>query len=337
MAGDWAVLAHGIGGDAADATPVEFVRLGFDHMVLGWDHLLFIAGVILVCRSWVLAAKMISVFVVGHSTTLILASVLGWGLDPTLVDLVIALSVIFVGGYGLSGRALDVRSFGAIVLGFGLFHGFGLAARLDELGLPEDGRLLKVVAFNVGVELGQLAAVAALAAAAYIVGKLIAVSDTTRLVLAGGVALGGAAASVLVLLQLLNPPLGEPTNLAISERSSCVLAERTREFLTTGTHPAEVFTEPTADSPMNDFGHTMGDGFVIVLYPRDLPSRDVDTLRTYVTSERGEFVLAGPNPDDSEHVEVHNLYETLTCDALEMGPLVEYRDAWIASVEEDLA
>jgi hypothetical protein len=94
-----------------------------------------------------------------------------------------------------------------------------------------------------------------------------------------------------------------------------------------------LFTEPSDPAPMDDFGHTMGDGFVIVLYPQNAATDDIDTLRTYINSDQGEFVLAGPHPDDSDRFEIHNLYETLTCEKLEMGNLVDYRNAWIESVE----
>ena len=166
-------LAHGIGHGASDASVFGFIGLGFEHMLLGWDHLLFIAGMILVCRNWWLAAKMITLFVVGHSTTLILASVFGFGLNPTLVDLVIAASVLFVGYLAISGQELDFKIFGAIVLGFGLIHGLGLAARLDDIGLPDDGKLARVIGFNVGIELGQLTAVAAYAAIGYVAAKIL--------------------------------------------------------------------------------------------------------------------------------------------------------------------
>lgn len=330
------VQAHGIGANAADSEAWEFIQFGFEHMLLGWDHLLFIAGVIIVCRNWWLAAKMITIFVVGHSATLILASGLGWGVDPTLVDFIIAVSVLFVGGWALAGRPADLKIFGSVVLGFGLIHGLGLAARLDEVGLPS-GSYLKVIAFNLGIELGQLTAVLAFAALTYVGAKLVSAKDTARQVLSGGVIAGGVLACVVVLLAIVNPPLGEPTRLALSDGSSCELTERTREFGSIGKHPNNIFTEPGDEAPMDDFGHTMGDGFVIVLYPEDLPTADLDTLRGYVTSEEGEFVLAGPDPVASDKIAVHNLYETLTCDKLELETLVEYRDVWIKSVEEDLA
>lgn len=332
------VLAHGIGDDAAEASTAEFIRLGFEHMLLGWDHLLFIAGMILICRNWWLAAKMITVFVVGHSTTLILASVMGWGLDPALVDLVIAISVLFVGFLAIADRKVDLRIFGAVVFAFGLIHGLGLAARLDAIGLPEEGKLARVLAFNLGIELGQLTAVLAYAALAYVVIKVLGdASDRGRQIASGIVVLGGSAALVLTMFAILNPPLGKPTQLALPEDSTCSLGERTKEFPTVGgAHPQQLFTEPSDDSPMEDFGHTMLDGFVIVLYPQDTATDDIDTLRAYVSSEEGEFVLGGPNPEPSEIFEIHNLYETMECGELEMDNIADYRNTWIKSVQDSL-
>jgi HupE / UreJ protein len=177
--------SHGIGGGAADASAMEFVRLGFEHMLLGWDHLLFIAGMIVVCRNWWLSVKMISLFVLGHSATLILASVLDWGLHPTLVDLVIAMSVLFVAFFGVSRRAVDFTKFGVVVLSFGLIHGLGLAARLDKIGLPDDGKLTKVIAFNIGIELGQLSVVLGYAALGFVAAKVLATTDRARQIASG--------------------------------------------------------------------------------------------------------------------------------------------------------
>lgn len=327
-------LAHGIGHDASDASPLGFVRLGFEHMLLGWDHLLFIAGVIVVCRNWWLAAKMITVFVIGHSTTLILASVLGVGLDPTLVDLVIAVSVIFVGYFAVSGREINFRLFGAIVFGFGLIHGLGLASRLEDIGLPDEGKLARVIGFNIGIELGQLTAVLAFAAIAYVASQVL--DDTSRagLVAGGVVLLGGVAAVVFVLFRMLNPPFGEPTELALPARSTCTLAERTAAFSTLGGgHPAQSFTEPSDRAPMDDFSHTIVDGYLIVLYPQSASTDDTDTLRTWVNSENGATVFSGPNPETTDRFEAHTLYETLSCEELEMGPLVDFQTAWLATLD----
>jgi hypothetical protein len=98
--------------------------------------------------------------VAGHSITLLIATLAGWQLDPTLVDVVIALSVVYVGVRGVAGGPANLRRDGAIVFAFGLVHGLGLSTRLQDLGLPDDGLAVRVLLFNVGVEIGQLTAIA---------------------------------------------------------------------------------------------------------------------------------------------------------------------------------
>jgi len=133
------------------------------YMVTGYDHLLFLLGVIFYLRTLAAIAIYVSLFALGHSITLILGVLLGLDVNPYLVDAVIGLSVAYKGfdnlrGFEtLFGDAPDTR---IAVLVFGLFHGLGLATKLRDLGLREDGLLVNLVSFNVGVELGQLAALA---------------------------------------------------------------------------------------------------------------------------------------------------------------------------------
>src|SRR5829696_2403173 len=154
-------FAHGLaGGYDPGRAVIDYVWLGFWHMLAGWDHLLFIAGILLLARNVRTAAKLISLFVLGHGITLLTATLAGWKLDPTLVDAVIALSLVWVGVQGFRGRPQDLRLTGAIILAFGLVHGLGLSTRLQDLGLPESGVAIRVILFNVGVEIGQLTALA---------------------------------------------------------------------------------------------------------------------------------------------------------------------------------
>src|SRR5215213_564504 len=151
-----AAFAHGVGGTSE--TAYGFIWLGVQHMLLGWDHLLFVGGVALLAGTWRRAAKLISVFAIGHSITLFTATVAGWHVNPVLVDIAVALSLVFVGVVGLIGRPTDWTWFTAVVLAFGLVHGLGLATRLQALGLPPDGTISRVLAFNLGVEIGQVVA-----------------------------------------------------------------------------------------------------------------------------------------------------------------------------------
>lgn len=160
--------AHEIGGaDAAFVArangpdPGPFIYLGAKHMVTGYDHLLFLIGVIFFLFRLRQIALYVSLFSLGHSATLLAGVFLGWRADPHLVDAAIGLSVVYkafenLGGFRtLFGVQPDPR---AAVFGFGLIHGLGLATKLQALNLRPEGLLANLVAFNVGVELGQLLA-----------------------------------------------------------------------------------------------------------------------------------------------------------------------------------
>jgi HupE / UreJ protein len=165
-------LAHGVAegdkGYIQEITGVHvmpFVYLGAKHMVTGYDHLLFLAGVIFFLYRLKDIGLYVSLFALGHSTTMLLGVYLGIGINPYLIDAVIGLSVVY--------KALDnlgafQRWFGfqpdtkAATLIFGLFHGFGLATKIQDYDVPPDGLLPNLLAFNVGVEIGQLLALGAI-------------------------------------------------------------------------------------------------------------------------------------------------------------------------------
>jgi len=160
-------FGHGVaGGDASflsTATGVQFfpyMYLGAKHMFTGYDHLLFLAGVIFFLYRLKDVAVYVTLFAVGHSITL-LAGILGnIHANPYIVDAIIGLSVVYkafdnMGGFTQMG--LQINNKAAVFL-FGLAHGFGLSTKLQELSLSEDGLVPNMIAFNLGVEVGQLAA-----------------------------------------------------------------------------------------------------------------------------------------------------------------------------------
>ena len=167
-----AALAHGVAeGDAQflEQNPgralAAFVYLGAKHMITGYDHLLYLAGVIFFLYRTRDIAIYVTLFAVGHSVTL-LAGVLGEiNVNVYLVDALIGLSVVYkafenLGGFRkFFGRQPDPR---AAVFCFGLAHGFGLATKLQALALSDDGLVANILSFNIGVELGQLMALAIL-------------------------------------------------------------------------------------------------------------------------------------------------------------------------------
>lgn len=163
-------LAHAIGGkDAAfvgatrGPAPGPFLYLGAKHMVTGYDHLLFLLGVIFFLRRLRDIVLYVSLFSLGHSITLLSGVLIGFGLNAYLVDAVIGLSVAYkafdnLGGFeSLIGTRPDPR---VMVLGFGLIHGLGLATKLEELHLHPQGLVVNLVSFNIGVEIGQVLALA---------------------------------------------------------------------------------------------------------------------------------------------------------------------------------
>lgn len=166
------LLAHGVAeGDAAfiqgnkGVQFIPFVYLGAKHMVSGYDHLLFLFGVIFFLYRLKDVGVYVSLFAVGHSVTLLWGVLNNTEVSPYIVDAIIGLSVVYKGFDNLDGfKSLfgyqpDTK---AAVLIFGFFHGFGLATKLQDFTLSEDGLVANIVAFNVGVELGQLMALSAI-------------------------------------------------------------------------------------------------------------------------------------------------------------------------------
>ncbi len=148
---------------ASGLNPIAFIYLGAKHMVTGYDHLLFLFGVIFFLYRMKEVALYVTLFAVGHSVTLLLGVLAGIHANAYAIDAVIGLSVVY--------KALDnldafQRWFGfrpdprSAVFAFGLAHGFGLAAKLQEFTISPDGLVGNIVAFNVGVEAGQLLALA---------------------------------------------------------------------------------------------------------------------------------------------------------------------------------
>ena len=175
-----AAFVEGVSGVAVGV----FGYLGAKHMFTGLDHVLYLVGVVFYLRRLRDVLVYVTLFTAGHSLTLLVGVLAGWRMDAHLVDAVIGLSVVYkafenVGGFvrgprpalaGVSGGAVGVGepSFAPdprlAVFAFGLCHGMGLATRVQELQLSDEGLLVNLVSFNVGVEIGQLLALAAVVA-----------------------------------------------------------------------------------------------------------------------------------------------------------------------------
>jgi hypothetical protein len=165
-------FAHGVSGadkafleQASGRQLIVFMYLGAKHMVTGYDHLLFLFGVVFFLYRLREVAGYVTLFAIGHSVTLLYGVLAEVHINAHLVDAIIGLSVVY--------KALDnlgafQRWFGfqpdtkLAVLVFGFFHGFGLATKLQDFELSRDGLVANILAFNVGVELGQLLALSAI-------------------------------------------------------------------------------------------------------------------------------------------------------------------------------
>jgi hypothetical protein len=140
----------------------EYIELGTTHMLTGYDHLLFLFGVMFFLTKFKDILKFITAFTIGHSITLVFATLYTIQANYFLVDAVIALTVCYKGFDNLDGfkKYFQVKapSLVGMVFAFGLIHGFGLSTRLQQLPLGDDGIILRILAFNVGVEVGQVVA-----------------------------------------------------------------------------------------------------------------------------------------------------------------------------------
>lgn len=142
---------------------LDFIWVGAEHMLTGYDHLLFLFGVVFFLRKFSSIVAFITAFTLGHVLVLLGATFAGVSANAHLIDAFIALTVVYKGFENLDGfsRWLAVKAPNLIymVFLFGLVHGFGLSTQLQGLVLAEDSALVgKIVLFNVGVELGQIAA-----------------------------------------------------------------------------------------------------------------------------------------------------------------------------------
>ena len=163
-----AAAAHGVEGRDADflksvtgPVPGPFMYLGAKHMVTGYDHLLFLVGVIFFLYRMRDVAIYVTCFAIGHSVTLLTGVLSGIHVNPYLVDALIGLSVVYKAFDNLDGFKTLLGwqpNTKFAVLGFGLIHGFGLATKLQDFKLAANGLVTNMVSFNIGVELGQLVA-----------------------------------------------------------------------------------------------------------------------------------------------------------------------------------
>jgi hydrogenase/urease accessory protein HupE len=163
-----AQTVHGTPGSAPASAPVtvvqadhspwssigDFVLLGIEHILTGYDHIAFLIGLIVIGLSFKEVLKIITAFTIAHSITLLLAALQIISLNSRFVESVIALSICYIALENLFRK--EVRYRWVITFCFGLVHGFGFASALQELIVGKSNLILSVISFNFGVETGQL-------------------------------------------------------------------------------------------------------------------------------------------------------------------------------------
>ena len=142
----------------SESTSLGFIRLGVEHIWTGYDHLLFLFALLIVCRSFRSIVGIISCFTLAHSLTLALATLNVVNMPSRLVEPAIAASIVFVGAENLWRRGEEPRGRWALTFAFGLIHGFGFASVLRDLGVGQgsEGIAMPLFTFNLGVEIGQV-------------------------------------------------------------------------------------------------------------------------------------------------------------------------------------
>jgi hypothetical protein len=164
------VFAHGVTGrDAAFVQSIDgpaigaFMYLGAKHMVTGYDHLLFLVGVIFFLYRLKDVLLYVSLFTFGHSATLLLGVLGNIHANAFIIDAIIGVSVVYKAFENIGGfERLSIRPNTKVAVTiFGLFHGFGLATKLQEFTISQNGLLTNIVSFNLGVEIGQMLALTA--------------------------------------------------------------------------------------------------------------------------------------------------------------------------------
>ncbi|MER9407899.1 HupE/UreJ family protein [Mesorhizobium caraganae] len=144
---------------------LPFIYLGAKHMVTGYDHILFLFGVIFFLYRMKHIGIYVSLFALGHSTTMLLGVYFNVGINSYIIDAIIGLSVVYKAfdNMGAFQRWLGFQPNTKVAtLVFGFFHGFGLSTKIIEYNISSDGLVPNLLAFNVGVEIGQLLALGAI-------------------------------------------------------------------------------------------------------------------------------------------------------------------------------
>jgi len=206
----------------------------------------------------------------------------------------------------------------------------------------------RLIAFNVGIEIGQLTAIVGILAVAAVVSMLFKNRHDvalTKVAFAALFAVGSMTPPFLTLNEFRSVD-GDASSVALPEDSGCTVGDRTERFPAAGGgHTEKTFYEPAETVPVEDFGHALGDGYIVVLYPEDQSNQDLDLLREYVTESQPAALLADAREDAGGQdaggqdaggqVAVITAKQRMTCESVHIGALRQLSRSWLASIGYD--
>ena len=158
------------------STVIQFIILGVEHILVGYDHILFLIALIVIGLKFREVIKVVTAFTIAHSITLILAALEIISLNSRFVESVIALSICYVAAENIIRKEVNYRW--VVAFAFGLIHGFGFAGVLQEIGIPSSNFVAALLAFNVGVEIGQILLFLLIMPILYAIHKVVSVEKT---------------------------------------------------------------------------------------------------------------------------------------------------------------
>lgn len=204
---------------------------------------------------------------------------------------------------------------------------------MQDLGVSDDSLGLRVLLFNIGVEIGQAVAVLGFFAAGWALVRLWRKPDGVVRPAFGVIAAAGLIGAAIIAAPGVDTGAAEKS-AGGGGSSGCTQEESDPPRFIGGDHPDKMFFEPDEEAPAEDLVHVTGDGLVIVRYHPDLSSAEIAELETMVTHpESREYVVGAPDPEQSEPVRAITNNRTLTCDELDIEGLSSFRDEWFAHLE----
>ena len=198
--------------------------------------------------------------------------------------------------------------------------------------------MIRVILFNVGVEVGQLTALAVIVGVGALVVRGLGNRGQAARYAFGAIAVAGLVGAAVISLPDEETRSGEERVVADADgeeaATACTQEDSQPPQFVGGGHPAKQFFGPEEEAPEADLVHVVGDGLVIVRYRPDLPAAEVERLRSFVEHPDSEYVIGAPDAEQTEPVRAVAAYRTLSCEKPDIARLETFRDEWLAYVRQ---